>query len=79
MEIKILGTGCPKCKTTQEIVERVLADTGVEARVTKVEDMMDIMNYNVVATPAVVVDEVVKIKGRVPSEKEVKEALGLNV
>jgi small redox-active disulfide protein 2 len=79
MEIKILGTGCPKCKTTQEVVERVLADTGVEARVTKVEDMMDIMNYNVVSTPAVVVDEVVKIKGRVPSEKEVKEALGLNV
>lgn len=79
MEIKILGTGCPKCKTTQEVVERVLADNGIEARVTKVDDMMDIMNYNVVATPAVVVDEVVKIKGRVPSEKEVKVALGLNV
>ncbi len=79
MEIKILGTGCPKCKTTQDVVERVLADNGIEARVIKVDDMMDIMNYNVVATPAVVVDEVVKIKGRVPSEKEVKVALGLKV
>lgn len=77
MEIKILGTGCPKCKTTQKVVENVLAQEGVEAKVIKVEDMMDIMKYNVLATPAVVVDEVVKIKGRVPSEKEVKEALGL--
>ena len=77
MEIKILGTGCAKCKTTKQIVEKVVADNGVDAQISKVEDIMDIMNYNVIATPAVVVDGVVKIKGRVPSESEVKQALGL--
>ncbi|MGE0092022.1 MAG: thioredoxin family protein [Bacteroidales bacterium] len=77
MEIKVLGTGCAKCKTTQQIVEKVVADNGVDAQISKVEDIMDIMNYNVIATPAVVVDGVVKIKGRVPSESEVKQALGL--
>jgi len=77
MEIKILGTGCAKCKTTQQIVEKVVADNGVDAHISKVEDIMDIMKYNVIATPAVVVDGVVKIKGRVPSESEVKQALGL--
>lgn len=77
MEIKILGTGCAKCKTALAVVEKVVADNGVEATITKVEDIMDIMKYNVMFTPAIVVDEVVKIKGRVPSEKEVKQALGI--
>lgn len=77
MEIKILGTGCAKCKKTQSIVEKVVAETGTEVIITKVEDIMDIMQYNVMATPAVVVDGTVKIKGRVPSEKEVRQALGL--
>jgi len=59
------------------IVEKVVAENGVDAQISKVEDIMDIMKYNVIATPAVVVNEVVKIKGRVPSESEVKQALGL--
>ncbi len=77
MEIKILGTGCAKCKTTQAVVEKVVAESGVQATITKVEDIMDIMKYNIISTPAVVVDEVIKIKGRVPSEAEVRQALGL--
>ncbi|MEZ7873548.1 MAG: thioredoxin family protein [Bacteroidales bacterium] len=77
MEIKILGTGCAKCKTTQAVVEKVVAESGVKATITKIEDIVEIMKYNVMFTPAVVVDEVVKIKGRVPSEKEVKQILGL--
>lgn len=77
MEIKILGTGCAKCKTTQAVVEKVVAESGVQANITKVEDIMDIMKYNIMSTPAVVVDEVIKIKGRVPSEAEVRQALGL--
>lgn len=77
MEIKILGTGCAKCKTTQAVVEKVVAESGVQAIITKVEDIMDIMKYNIISTPAVVVDEVIKIKGRVPSEAEVRQALGL--
>ena len=77
MEIKILGTGCAKCKTTQAVVAKVVQDAGIEAHITKVEDLMEIMQFNILATPAVVVDGVVKLKGRVPSEAKVRGALGL--
>ena len=75
--IKILGTGCPKCKQTEAIVRQALTEMGMEAQVEKVEDMMQIMSYNILSTPAVVVDEVVKLKGRVPSLGEVKEILSV--
>jgi small redox-active disulfide protein 2 len=75
--IKILGTGCPKCKQTEAIVRQAVAEMGLEAQVEKVEDMMQIMSYNILSTPAVVVDEVVKLKGRVPSVGEVKEILSV--
>jgi len=75
MEIKILGTGCPKCKVLEKLTRDVVAETGIEANITKVEDIMQIMNYGVVSTPALVIDEKVVIKGRVPSEKEIKELL----
>lgn len=77
MEIIVLGTGCAKCKTTYSLVEKVIAETGINATITKEEDIMKIMSYNILSTPAVVVDGVVKIKGYVPSEAEVKKALGL--
>lgn len=75
MEIKILGTGCPKCKTLEKLTREVVAETGIEANISKVEDIMQIMNYGVVATPALVVDEKVVIKGRVPSANEIKQIL----
>lgn len=68
--IKILGTGCPKCKRTTAIVEEAVKESGTEATVSKVEDIMEIMNYNILSTPAVLVDEEVVIKGRVPSKSE---------
>ncbi len=77
MEIKILGTGCGKCKTTYSVIEKVIKENNIRATITKVEDIMEIMNYNILATPAVVVDGEVKIKGSVPSEKEIKELLGI--
>lgn len=77
MEIIVLGTGCAKCKTATEIVRKVVNESGIDAQITKVEDIMEIMKYNVMSTPAIVVDGVVKIKGRVPSEAEVRKALGL--
>ena len=77
MEIKILGTGCGKCKTTYAVIEKVIKENNITATLTKVEDIMEIMNYNILATPAVVIDGEVKIKGRVPSEKEIKALLGL--
>lgn len=71
MNIKILGTGCPKCKRTEAVVKEAITKFGIEAEVHKVEDIQEILKYNILTTPAVVVDEVVKIKGRVPSVDEV--------
>ena len=75
MEIKILGTGCPKCKALEKVTREVVSEAGIKANVSKVEDIMDIMGYGVMATPALVVDEKVVIKGRVPSAKEIKQIL----
>jgi small redox-active disulfide protein 2 len=72
MEIKILGTGCPKCKTLEKLTREVVEQNGIEATVSKVEDIVDIMNYGVMTTPALVVDEKVVLKGRVPSAEELK-------
>ena len=75
MKIKILGTGCPNCKRTIAIVQDVIKEYNINAEVEKVEDIMEIMNYDVMSTPAVVVDEKIKIRGKVPSKTEVLEAL----
>jgi len=71
MEIKILGTGCPNCKTLEKRVRRVVEKNNIAAEVVKVEDIVDIMAYNIMATPGLVVNEQVVSKGRVPSEKEI--------
>jgi small redox-active disulfide protein 2 len=75
MEIKILGPGCPKCKTLEKLTREVVEKYGIDATVTKVEDIMAIMNYGVLATPALVIDEKVVLKGRVPSPDELKSIL----
>lgn len=77
MEIKVLGPGCAKCKTTFKAIEKVIKENNLDVKLTKVEDIMEIMKYNIMATPAVVVDQEVKIKGKVPSESEIKNILGL--
>lgn len=75
MEIKILGPGCPKCKTLDKITREVVEKNGIDAKITKVEDIMEIMKYGVMSTPALVVDEKVLVKGRVPSSDEIKQLL----
>lgn len=77
MEIKVLGPGCAKCKTTYNVVEKVIKDNNLDVALTKVDDIMEMMSYNILSTPAVVVNGEVKIKGRVPSEMEIKELLGV--
>ena len=77
MDIKVLGTGCGKCKSTFAVIEKVIKENNIAATITKVEDIMEIMNYNILATPAVVIDGVVKLKGYVPGETEIKELLGV--
>ena len=74
--IKILGAGCIKCKRTEEIVRRVVEELGIEAEIEKVEDIQAIMAYNILSTPAVVVDGEVMIKGRIPDRKELEKLLG---
>jgi len=73
--IKILGTGCTKCKQTTSIIEKVVNENNIAASIIKVEDIMEIMQYNVLSTPAIVVDEKIVMKGRVPSKSEVLELL----
>ena len=72
MEIKILGPGCPNCKTLFSSVEKVIKENSIDAKLSKVEDIIEIMNYNIISTPAIVVDGNVIVKGRVPNEKELK-------
>lgn len=74
--IKILGTGCVKCKRTEELVRRVVEELGIEAEIEKVEDIQAIMAYNILSTPAVVLNEEVVIKGRIPDRKELETLLG---
>jgi len=71
MEIKVLGPGCPNCKRLESIARAAAAEMSVEATVTKVTDMGDILSYDILTTPGLVIDEKVVSSGRVPSKAEV--------
>jgi small redox-active disulfide protein 2 len=75
MEIKILGTGCHKCKTLEKMIKEVVGENNIDARVSKVEDIMEIMNYGIIATPGLVINEKVVISGRLPSKEEIKNQI----
>jgi small redox-active disulfide protein 2 len=72
MKIEVLGTGCAKCKKLYRLVEKVVADTGADADVTKVEKMKDIMKYGVAFTPALVIDGTVKAAGGIPKAAQIE-------
>ena len=74
-QIKVLGTGCSKCKTTYNNVLEALKQLNMEAEVIKVEDIEEMMKYNVLTTPVLIIDEQIKIKGRVAQIDEIKELL----
>lgn len=75
MEIKVLGTGCPKCKKLEQAAVDAVAAAGIDATVTKVEDIFQIMQFGVMTTPALVVDGKVLVKGRVPGIDEIKNLI----
>jgi small redox-active disulfide protein 2 len=75
MEIKILGPGCPKCKTLEKLTREVVEQNGIDATVSKVDDIVAIMGYGVMTTPALVIDDKVVVKGRVPSAEEIKRLI----
>ena len=75
MEIIVLGAGCAACNKVYSTVQKVIAETGIDATLHKEENIMKILEYNLIVPPAVVVDGVVKLQGTVPSEAEIKKAL----
>ncbi|HRZ41754.1 MAG TPA: thioredoxin family protein [Bacteroidales bacterium] len=74
-EIKILGPGCAKCKTLDKLTREVVAENNLDASVEKVEDIVQIMSYSILATPALVINEKVVYKGGVPSKEQIKELI----
>jgi small redox-active disulfide protein 2 len=75
MDIKILGTGCPKCKTLEKVAREAVTELGITANIEKVEDILKIMEYRVMHTPGLVINGKVVLSGHVPSLNQVKEIL----
>ncbi|MDD5779350.1 MAG: thioredoxin family protein [Candidatus Thermoplasmatota archaeon] len=73
MKIEILGTGCPKCRSTEKIVRQVVEELGITADIQKIEELGDIIDRGVMLTPAIAIDGEVKLVGRVPRPDELKK------
>lgn len=78
MEIKVLGTGCAKCKSLEKVTRKAVEELNLNATVEKVEDIQKIMEYAVMRTPALVIDEKVVLSGQLPKVAELKELLTQN-
>ena len=74
-KLQVLGTGCPKCKKLAENAEAAARELGIEYTLEKVTDINQIMNFGVMVTPALVVDGVVKVAGKVPDAAAIKTFL----
>ena len=75
MIIQVLGTGCTRCKTLFENAQKAVADLGVDALVEKIEDIQQIMAFEILMMPGLVIDCVVKVAGRVPSAEDIKKLI----
>jgi len=75
-KLQILGTGCPKCKKLAELTEEAARSLGIEYEIEKVSEIQKIMSFGVMITPALAVDGVVKVAGKVPSVDEIKKLIG---
>jgi small redox-active disulfide protein 2 len=75
MNIKILGSGCAKCKKLYQLTQKAVEETGVTADIEKVEDMDAIISYGVMRTPALVIDEEIKIVGEIPPIEKIKQLI----
>jgi small redox-active disulfide protein 2 len=72
MKIEVLGTGCPKCQTTEQTVRKAVAELGVQAEIVKVTDINAIIERGVMWTPALVIDGKVAVQGKIPTLDQVK-------
>lgn len=75
LTIKVLGPGCARCKATVEVVKKALEHRSLQADIVKVEDVEEIVKYNILKTPAVVINEQVKLSGRIPTQEEIESFL----
>ncbi len=78
MEIKVLGTGCSKCKALEKLTRDAVAELGIQAEIEKVEDIYKIMSFGVMSTPALVINQKIVVSGRVPSVSEIKDLVTKN-
>lgn len=76
LEIKVLGTGCPKCREVEKMVRKVLAEIGIPADIEKVTEIKKIMAYGILTTPGLVMNGKVKSSGRIPRPEEIKSWVG---
>jgi len=75
LNIKILGVGCQRCKTLEKLVTEVVNENKFDAEISKIEDINKIMEYGVMLTPGLVINEKVLVSGRVPSKDEIKKLI----
>jgi small redox-active disulfide protein 2 len=71
LDIRVLGTGCPNCKRLEKVTAEAIAEMGVSTTITKVTDIRDIMTYNILSTPGLVIDGRVVSYGRIPTKAEI--------
>jgi small redox-active disulfide protein 2 len=75
MNIKVLGPGCSKCKTLEKLTHEVVAENNFDATVEKIDDIMKIMEYGIMRTPGLVINDKIIFSGRVPSKEELKKLI----
>lgn len=79
MDIKVLGTGCPKCKTLEKMTYDVVQELNIEATISKIDSIVEIMKYGILSTPGLVINEKVILSGRIPEIQELKKLLENNI
>ncbi len=78
LKIQILGTGCPRCKTLALNAEKAVKELGLNAEIEKVTAIQDILKFEILMTPGLVINGVLKVAGRVPSTDEIKQLIAAN-
>lgn len=78
MELKVLGTGCTKCKKLERLTEKACTELELDVKIEKIEDIQDIMKYNILSTPGLVINGKVVLSGRLPKIEELKQIISSN-